>query len=73
MHGMGDEQRLWKLHREEVGREIRAQHRPGRSRGTRGEPGRLAAYWRELALDAARLVGVFGRWPSRARKRKGVT
>ena len=40
MHGMGDE-RLWKLHREEVGREIRARRRPGREGGTRGEPGRL--------------------------------
>ncbi|MBA2510041.1 MAG: hypothetical protein H0X19_14695 [Rubrobacter sp.] len=72
MHGMGDDPRLWKLHREEVGREIRAQRRPGRSGETQNEPGRLAAFWRELGLDAARLVGVFG--PSvKARKRKGVT
>ena len=70
MHGMGDDRRLWKLHREEVAREIRAHRRPGRARR---EPGRLAAFWRELALDAARLVGVFGRWTATNRKRKGAT
>ena len=73
MHGMGDERRLWKQHREEVAREIRAQRRPVRSAGTVSKPGRLATFWRELGLDAARLVGVFGRSPSLARKRKGVT
>ncbi|MDQ3375426.1 MAG: hypothetical protein M3533_00835 [Actinomycetota bacterium] len=73
MHGMGDDQRLWKLHREEVGREIRARRRLGRLGGTRSEPGRLGTFWRELGLDAARLVGVFGRSPLRTRKRKGVT
>ena len=73
MHGMGDDQRLWKLHREEIGREIRARRRPGRSGETRGETGRLGVFWRELGLDAARLVGVFGRSPLRTRKRKGVT
>lgn len=67
---MGEDPWLWKQHREEVGREIRALRRPG---GTRGEPGRMAAFWRELGLDAARLVGVFGRSPLLARKRKGVT
>jgi hypothetical protein len=66
---MGDDPRLWKLHREEVGQEIRARRRPG---GTRGEPGRLGTFWRELGLDAARLVGVFG-LPAKARKQKGVT
>ena len=72
MHGMGGDPRLWKLHREEVGREIRALRRPGRSRGTREEVGRLAAFWRELKVDAVRLVGVFG-LSVKARKRKGVT
>ena len=72
MHGMGDERRLWKQHREEVAREIRARRRPVRSGETSGEPGRLAAFWRELALDAARLVRVFRASPA-ARKRKGVT
>ena len=72
MHGMGDDRALWKLHREEVEREIRARRRPGRSGGTRGGTGRLAAFWRELGLDAARLVGVFRVSPA-ARKRKGVT
>ena len=70
MHGMGDDRRLWKLHREEVAREIRARRRPG---GPRNETGRLAAFWRELGLDAARLVRIFGRSPSKTRKRKGVT
>lgn len=73
MHGMGDERGLWKQHREEVAREIRAGRRPPRSGGTRNEAGRLATFWRELGLDAARLAGVFGRSPLVARKRKGVT
>ena len=73
MHGMGDERRLWKQHREEVAREIRAQRRPVRSGETRGEPGRLAAFWRELGIDAARLVGVFRGGSPATRKRKGVT
>ena len=72
MHGMGDDPRLWKLHREEVGREIRTRRRPGRSGKTRNEPGRLATFWRELGVDAARLVGVFG-LSGKIRKRKGVT
>ena len=67
---MGDERGLWKQHREEVAREIRARRRPVRSGEKRGEPGRLAAFWREL--DAARLVGVFRVSPA-TRKRKGVT
>ena len=71
MHGMGDERGLWKQHREEVAREIRARRRPARSGGTVAEPGRLAAFWRELGLDAARLVGVFRVSPA-TRKRKGV-
>jgi len=69
---MGDE-RVWKLHREEVGREIRTRRHPGGSGKTRGKAGRLVTFWRALGLDAARLVGVFGRSPLRARKRKGVT
>ena len=73
MHGMGDERGLWKQHREEVAREIRARRRPVRPGEKRGEPGRLAAFWHELGLDAARLAGVFSRSPSPARKRKGVT
>ena len=73
MHGMGDERRLWKLYREEVGQEIRAWRRPGRSGVTQDEPGRLETFWRELGLDAARLVGASGRSPLRTRKRKGVT
>ena len=73
MHGMGDERRLWKQHREEVASEVRARRRPVRPGETSGEPGRLAAFWRELGLDAARLAGVFGRSPAPARKRKGVT
>ena len=72
MHGMGDERRLWKQHREEVAREIRARRRPARSGETGGEPGRLAAFWRELGLDAARLAGIFRVSPV-ARKRKGGT
>ena len=68
MHGMGDERRLWKQHQEEVAREIRARRRPVRS----GEIGHLAAFWRELGLDAARLVGVFRASPA-TRKRKEVT
>ncbi len=72
MHGMGDERRLWKQHREEVAREIRARRRPVRVGETGNEPGRLATFWRELGLDAARLVGVFRVSPA-ARKRKGVT
>ena len=72
MHGMGDERGLWKQHREEVAREIRARRRPVRPDETSGEPGRLAAFWRELGLDAARLVGVF-RVPQVTRKRKGGT
>ena len=72
MHGMGDDLGLWKQRREEVAREIRARRRPVRSGETRGDPGRLAAFWRELGLDAARLVGVFRVSPA-ARKRKGVT
>ena len=72
MHGMGDERGLWKQHREEVAREIRARRRPVRPGEKRGEPGRLAAFWRELGLDAARLVGVFRVSPA-ASKRKGVT
>ena len=73
MHGMGDDPGLWKLHREEVAREIRARRGPGRPEGARDEPGRLVSFWRELGLDAARLAGVFGRSPLTARKRKGVT
>jgi hypothetical protein len=69
---MGDERGLWKQHREELAREIRARRRPIRSDETRGEPGHLAAFWRELGLDAARLVGVFRVSPA-TRKRKGVT
>ena len=72
MHGMGDERGLWKQHREELAREIRARRRPIRSDETRGEPGHLAAFWRELGLDAARLVGVFRVSPA-TRKRRGVT
>lgn len=72
MHGMGDERRLWKQHREEVAREIRARRRPVRTGELGGNPGRLATFWRELGLDAARLVGVFRSSPA-ARKRKGVT
>ena len=72
MHGMGDERRLWKQHREEVAREIRARRRPARSGETVDEPGRLTVFWRELGLDAARLAGVF-RVSRAARKRKGVT
>ena len=72
MHGMGDEPRLWKQHREEVAREIRAWRRPIRSGETRGQTLRLATFWRELGLDAARLVGVF-RTCQATRKRKGVT
>jgi len=72
LQGMGDERRLWKQHREEVAREIRARRRPVRS-GEAGEAsGRLATFWRELGLDAARLAGVFRVSPA-ARKRKGVT
>ena len=73
MHGMGDERGLWKQHREEVAREIRAGRRPVRSGEAVGKAGRLATFWRELGLDAARLAGVFGRSPLVARKRKGVT
>ena len=74
MHGMGDERGLWKRHREEMAREIRARRRPVRSGEARDGAGRLATFWRELGLDAARLVGVFGRSPAlAARKRKGVT
>jgi hypothetical protein len=69
---MGDERRLWKQHREEVAREIRARRRPVRVGETGNKPGRLATFWRELGLDAARLVGVFRVSPA-ARKRKGVT
>lgn len=72
MHGMGDERGLWKQHREEVAREIRARRGMPRSDGGRNEAGRLATFWRELGLDAARLAGVFGGSPL-ARKRKGVT
>lgn len=72
MHGMGDERRLWKQHREEVAREIRARRRPVRTGEMGDNPGRLAAFWRELELDAARFVGVFRSSPA-ARKRKGVT
>lgn len=68
MHGMGDE-RLWKLHRDEVGQEIRAGRRPG---GTRDELGRLGTFWSELGPDAVRLVGVFRASPA-TRKRKGAT
>ena len=70
MHGMGDERGLWKQHREEVAQQIRARRWPVRSGETRGEPGRLAAFWREL--DAVRLVRVFRVSPT-TRKRKGVT
>ena len=69
---MGDERRLWKQHREEVAREIRARRRPARSGETVDEPGRLTVFWRALGLDAARLAGVF-RVSRAARKRKGVT
>ncbi len=72
MHGMGDERGLWKQHREEVAREIRARRRPARSGETGDNTGRLATFWRELGLDAGRLVGVF-RVSRAARKRKGVT
>ncbi len=72
MHGMGDERRLWKQHREEVAREIRARRRPVRAEEAWRYPGRLVAFWRELGLDAARLVGVFRPSPA-TRKRKGVT
>ena len=72
MHGMGDERGLWKQHREEVAREIWARRRPARSGETGDNPGRLATFWRELGLDAGRLVGVF-RVSRAARKRKGVT
>ena len=73
MHGMGDDTRLWKLHRDDVAREIRSGRRLVRwPSGSREGAGRLAAFWRELAADAGRLVGVFG--PSvKARGRKGVT
>lgn len=71
MHGMGEDLGLWKLHREEVEREIRAGRRPVRSGETRGEPGRLAAFWRELGLDAVRFVRIFG-LSRKTRKRKGV-
>jgi len=74
LHGMGDERGLWKQHREEVAREIRARRRPVRTVETGGDPTRLAAFWRELGLDAARLVGVFRSSPAAtSRKRKGVT
>jgi len=69
---MGDELGLWKQHRQEIAKEIRARRGPGRSEGARDEPGRLASFWRELGLDAARLAGVFGRPGLAARKRKGV-
>ncbi len=72
MHGMGDEPRLWKQHREEMAREIRTRRRPIRSGETRGQTLRRATFWRELGLDAARLVGVF-RTCQATRKRKGVT
>jgi hypothetical protein len=72
LHGMGDERRLWKQHREEVAREIRARRRPIRTGETRGQTLRLATFWHELGLDAARLVGVF-RTCQATRKRKGVT
>ena len=71
MHGMGDERGLWKQHREEVAQGIRARRRPVRSGETRDEPGRLAAFWRELGHDAARLVRVF-KVSLATRKRKGV-
>lgn len=67
---MGDDRRLWTLHREEVAREIRARRGPARSKKGAG---RLVSFWRELGLDAARLAGVFGRSPGTARKRKGAT
>ena len=71
MHGMGEDPQLWKLHREEVAREIRANRRPVGSGKTRSEPGRLAAFRRELGMDAVRLVAFFGL--SRVtRKRKGA-
>jgi hypothetical protein len=73
LHGMGDERGLWKQHREEVAREIWARRRPARSGEAVSKAGRLAIFWRELGLDAARLAGVFGRSPALARKRKGVT
>ncbi len=72
MHGMGAERRLWTQHREEVAQQIRARRRPVRTDEAGDKPGRLAAFWRELGLDAARLVGVF-RAPPGTRKRKGVT
>ncbi len=73
MHGMGDDLGLWKQHREDVAREIRAGRRPVRSGEAVSKAGRLATFWRELGLDAERLAGVFGRSPAPARKRKGVT
>ena len=71
MHGMGEDPQLWKLHREEVAREVRAGRRPMKSGETRNEPGRLAAFWRELGVDAVRLVAFFGP-PRQTRKRKGA-
>jgi hypothetical protein len=73
LHGMGDERGLWKQHREDVAREIRARRRPVRPAEAVSKAGRLVTFWRELGLDAARLAGVFGRSPVPARKRKGVT
>ncbi len=73
MHGMGDNTRLWKLHRQDVGREIwSSRRRPRRSSGRREEAGRLAALWRELGADAGRLVGILG-LSVKGRERKGMT
>ncbi|QIN81750.1 hypothetical protein GBA63_03185 [Rubrobacter tropicus] len=70
MHGMGNDPRLARLHREEVAREVRSLRRP-RSSGARGTAGLLSAFWRELGADAGRLVGVFG-LSVKVRKRKGA-
>jgi hypothetical protein len=70
LHGMGNDPRLARLHREEVAREIRSLRRP-RSAGTRRETGLLSAFWRELGVDVRRLVGVFG-LSVKVRKRKGA-
>ena len=71
MHGTGEDPQLWKLHREEVAREVRAGRRPVRSGETPCEPGRLAAFWRELGVDAVRFFRIFG-LARETRKRKGA-
>lgn len=70
MQGMGNDLRLSKLHREEIGRQVRALRAPGRPRGGRGI-GPLLAFFRELRVDLVRLAWTLG--PPRAgRKRKGA-